>query len=255
MKRTFIILSFLLYSITNVLAQVSPELEKYYPKPKITSIEFLVGANLFNIRGYNQVPAQSTGGGGYFVSSLKEKISFSFGIGLTHRLGKHFELNGRLLWERKSYVDRLDSITLTSNFQIESISFVRSEAPKNDYLTVSILPQYIFGNKVHFNVGAGGYIGSLMSSNTEVVQASQPTYSYVSTKGFNKYDFGLSLNVGFSYPIKTNLEITIQLFTNYGLSQISDWLVSFNYPPWYYNSYSAMIGIRYFKKKNKFKLI
>jgi hypothetical protein len=240
--------------IPEVSAQDSLSLEKYYPKPKITSVEFLIGANLFSLRGYVQEPARSTGRGTYFFSSLKEKASFSFGIGLTHRLGKHFELNGRLLWDRKSYVDRLDSITFTSNFQIESILFVRSEQPKNDYLTVSILPQYIFGNKVHFNVGAGGYIGSLISSSTEVVQASQPTYSYVSTEGFNKYDFGLSLNVGFSYPIKTNLELTIQLFTNYGLSQISDWLISFNYPPWYYNSYSAMIGIRYFNKQRKFKI-
>ncbi len=233
------------------MAQDSLNLEKYYPKPRITAIEFLVGPSLIAVRGDNRA-VQSTGGGTYLVNSLKNKNGYSFGIGLIHKFSKHFEINARLFWERKGYAENLDSLTLnTSGSSFESVTPVLSKDVKNDYLIVSIIPQLTFGKRAHFNVGAGGYIGSLVSSYTQIFQSKFPTYSYVSDPTYNKYDYGLSLNIGYSYPLKRNLEGTIQFIGNYGLCQISDFYAKFNYPKWYNSSYSILIGLRFFN--NKFK--
>jgi hypothetical protein len=254
MKKIFLILS-VQFLILKVLAQDSLNLEKYYPKPKITSIEFLVGPSLVSVRGGDERIARPTGGGGYFVSSLNNKAAYSFGIGLNHKFSKHFVLNARLFWERKGYIENLDSITLnTSATSIATVSSIRSEDVKNNYLTISILPQFTFGKKAHFNIGAGGYVSSLISSYTQVDQPTQPTFSYPSDQAYNKYDLGLSLNAGFSYPIKANFDIILQLNANYGLHQISDWFTSFNYPSWYNNSYSILVGMR-FVCKNVFSKV
>ncbi len=249
MKRSFIILSFLQWS--NALAQDTLNLEKYYHKPKVTSVEFMVGPSLVAVTGDNRA-VQSTGGGTYLANSLKSKNGYSFGIGLIHKLNKHFEVSARLFWERKGYVENLDSLSLNSSgTSIESITPVLSEDVKNDYLTLSIVPQFTFGKRLHFNVGAGGYVSSLISSYTQITQAKYPTFSFVSDPNYNKYDFGFSFNAGFSYPIKARFELTTQLVANFGLSHISDRFVSFNYPKWYNNSYSMLIGIRIFNKNHK----
>jgi hypothetical protein len=254
MKKLFLIVC-IQFLVLKAAAQDSLNLERYYPKPKITSIEFLIGPSLVSVRGGENRVAKSTGGGGYFASSLKNKTAYSFGIGLNHKFRKHFLLNARLSWECKGYVEDLDSVTLNASAtSIATISSIRSEDIKNNYLTISILPQFTFGKKAHFNIGAGGYVSSMISSYTQVVQSTQPTFSYPSDQNYNRYDLGLSLNVGFSYLIRTNFDITLQLNANYGLHQISDRFTSFSYPPWYNNSYSALVGIRYYRKKYKINL-
>jgi hypothetical protein len=48
-------------------AQDSLNLEKYYPKPKITSFELLLGPSLVAVIGESQ-KSQYTGGGAYYIN-------------------------------------------------------------------------------------------------------------------------------------------------------------------------------------------
>lgn len=245
MKKETIILICLVFIIFNGLCQDSDDLNKYHPKPKISTVELLLGVSTISVDGYQAKRATSTGGGGYFVSSLEMNSSISLGLGVGHKIGNHFELLARVFYDRKSFVEKLDSISLTPDNMLSSLSFVRSEQPRNDYLTLYILPQYQFGRKLRVNLGVGGYVSTLCASKTEVVQSSQPTYSYVSLLGYNKYDYGLSANLGLVYPLNSNTAITFQITASQGLSSISDFRVALNYPSWYYRSYSFTVGIRY----------
>ena len=229
--------------------QDSLGLERYYPKPKITSIEFLFGPSQVGIIGNEKPPTRF--GQSIYINSLENRLGYSFGIGVSHKLTKRFEIFARLFYEQKGFVRTLDTLSFDNNFALISASRVWSENISNNYFTLTILPQLILGSKAHFNIGAGGYVGSLISSRTEY--KGQTSFTYVSDPGFNKYDFGLSFNAGISYPIKTNLELTFQLTANFGLHHISDQFTSFNYPKWYNSSYSVLMGIRFFNKENRYR--
>lgn len=247
-KHYWVCMVFSLILLQPVLAQDSLSMEEYYPKPIVTSIEFLFGPSIVSLRGENQ-EAQYTGGDSYFVNTLENKIAYSLGVGLNHNFNNYFQISSRILWDRKGYVEKLDSVTLTTSGGLGSITPIKSENVINDYLTLSILPQFTFGNKGHFSIAAGGYVGLLLSSKTEY--SGQTIFSYPSEQAYNKYDFGLSFNAGFSYPLTGKLDITAQVLANYGLHQISDWFVSFSYPPWYNSSYSVLIGVRFLNSKRK----
>jgi len=232
------------------LAQVPIDIEKYYPKPKISSIEFLIGPSLTGVLG-NEKPS-SLFGLTLYSPLLEKTIGYSFGIGVSHLLSKRFQIYARLLYERKGFNRGLDSSYFDSDFKLISKGRLWTESSANSYLTLSILPQFLFGNKNAFNIGIGGYAGSLISSKTEY-QGIGSTYSYKSDYNFRKYDFGLSFNAGFSYPIKSRLELTIQLTSNFGLYHVSERFVSFGYDKWYNNSYSLLIGIRLLNEAKSLK--
>jgi len=222
------------------LAQVPTDIEKYYPKPKISSIEFLIGPSLTGVLGNEKPPFRS--GQVFYTSLLEKKIGYSFGIGASHQLTSRFQIYARLLFERKGYIRGLDSLLYDGDFKLISRNRLWTETINNDYLTLSILPQFLFGNKNSFKIGVGGYAGSLISSQTKYV--GQSTFSYGSDYSYNRYDFGLCFSAGFSYPIKSRIELTIQLTSNFGLYHISDQFVSFDYDKWYNSSLTLLIGIR-----------
>lgn len=224
--------------------------QKYYPKPKVSAYEVLLGAETFSIIGYQSPQASPTGSGfGYFVSSLKTSKSFSAAISASREINRHIELKALLSFASKSFTEKLDSIRLTPDSRLESINFVRSEQPRSHYITLQIIPQYLLGKKYRFNFGLGGYLSRLIGSQTEVMQASQFNYMYNSSPAFNTYDYGLSLNFGVSHKVAQALEISLQLFASQGISNISDYRLSFNYPKWYYRSYSLALGLRLLKNK------
>jgi hypothetical protein len=231
------------------LGQAPLDTEKYYPKPKITSIEILFGPSQVGVIGNEKPPTRV--GQSIYINSLENRLGYSFGIGVSHKLTRRFEIFARLFYEQKGFVRILDTLSFDNSFSLISVSRGWSENIRNNYLTLTILPQLILGNKARFNIGAGGYVGSLISSRTEY--KGQTSFTYISDPGFNKYDFGLTFNGGFSYPIKANLELTIQLIANYGLHHISDRFTSFNYPKWYNSSYSLLVGIRFSNNENTYK--
>jgi hypothetical protein len=225
------------------------------PKPIINSVEFMIGPSSVGLRG-NPLESTRTSGGGNFISTLATKTGYSLGIGLSNEVSKHFMFTVRCLWEKKGYIEGLDSITLNGTYNaITSRSSIWTKTIDNSYLTATLLPQLVLGEKYRFIIGAGGYFGFLITSRTQWNQQNIYSYSYASNQAYNKFDFGLSFDTGFSYPVNRNLRLTLHFNTNFGISHISDWLVSFNYPKWYNNSYCVLLGLRFTKiTQNYFKL-
>lgn len=80
--------------------------EKYYPKPKISAYEVLLGAETFSIIGYQSPQASPTGSGfGYFVSSLETGKSFSAAIGACREINSRIELKVLLAFASKSFTE------------------------------------------------------------------------------------------------------------------------------------------------------
>lgn len=250
MKRRLLVFIYVQFAAQLSLSQSFDSLKKYYPKPKISAYELFLGGSMFSILGDKPKPVSPTGSGfGYFVSSLETNKSFSVVVSASRQINNHLEVKALLSYALKSYIEKSDSIRLTPDYRLESTTFLRSDQPSNQYITLQILPQYIVGRKYKFNFGLGGYLSKLLASQTEVVQASKFNYTYNSSQAFNTLDYGLSLNFGVSHPIVPALEISVQLFASQGISNISDYFLSFNYPRWYYRSYSLVIGIRFLKNK------
>ena len=240
------LLCFLCYIFitVNSFAQDSLNLEKYYPKPKITAIEFFIGPSLVGINGNEETPKRY--GQAVFVNPLDNKLAYTIGVGITHSFTKLFQIKIKLTWEQKGYIRSLDTLSFDNNFIFISKNHVWSENISNNYISLLVLPQITFGDKANFNIGVGGYLSSLSSSNTHYT--GQTTFTYLSDQNYNKYDFGLSINAGYSYPLKEILQLTVQLTACYGLYPISDRFVSFNYPKWYNSSYSILFGVRLIRK-------
>ncbi|MFM7851051.1 MAG: hypothetical protein ACKO96_03845, partial [Flammeovirgaceae bacterium] len=137
-------------------AQEVPKIpERYYPKRKISSIEILLGPNLSTIHGIHSFSQYVGGGGDYHLNYTNLKMGVSFGIGLTHVLSKHFELNAKLLLESKGIEEKTDSVSffLTTGNRSNPVT-ISTQSTSNQYLTITLMPSYFTGNKVRFYFGA-----------------------------------------------------------------------------------------------------
>ncbi len=231
----------------NALAQDSVSLIQDY-KQKTSMMYFFAGPSSVSIRGGNQT-VQSSGGGAYYRNTVIDKIGYSIGIGLAHNLNKHLELHTRFLWERKGSKANQDSIYLSSG-GVVTVTNTVSANTNNDYIGISLIPEFMIGKLARFNIGAGVYFSTLIKSRV-TSQYFYPTPHSVSHDGaYNNYDFGLLLNVGYTFPIKENLPFTVQFIDSYGLMQISYWHNRIRGSPSFYNSsYSIILGIRLANKK------
>jgi len=248
----FLLFVFAFLYVLSPLAQVPKDIQNYYPKPKISSIEFLIGPSMTGVIG-NEKPSFIYGqsytnpGTSFGVPVLEKRYGNCFGISVSHYVSHHFSVYARLLYEKKGFVRGLDSLSYDGNFELISRTRVFSDEISNTYITLSVLPQYMFGNKIYFNIGAGPYLGLLSSSRSGI--KGQPASTIVSDGAYNKYDFGFSMGAGLSYPLKNKLELTFQVTANYGLTQISDFYTSHGYSNWYNSSFSVLAGIRYCQNK------
>jgi hypothetical protein len=89
-------------------------LERYLVKSKVITFQFLIGPSLIGVRG-RPLESSSTSFGGYLVPTLTTTGGYSFGIGLTHNIGRHFEILLKGLWDQKGYIQGLDSISIASS--------------------------------------------------------------------------------------------------------------------------------------------
>lgn len=223
-------------------AQSDIDLEKYKPKPLITKYEIIGGLGYVSVL-HDHTATYVGGGGSYILNSSESKYGFILGGGAVKEVSKHFRLESRFLFERKGFAERTDSINLLSD--PASIVTLSRHNITNDYLTWSLIPQWIPDQKGHFNLGAGGYIGWLQRSVTENTII-YPVYSRNYNKiNFENFDYGLLINAGYSLPIKDKNEITFQLMATWGLASVvnQQYLLS-GHSLWYNNSYNVLVGFR-----------
>ena len=177
-------------------------------------------------------------------NAQKLKIEYAVKVTLIHSLSKTFELCTSLLFERKG-------IKSTAISSIETVRITGDRT--NDYLTLSLIPRYMIGKQPRFNIGIGGYISLLKSSKTAYVYDSSGVrrqYYGAAEPHYRKYDFGISLEVGYIIPLNQNKLITIQILNSNGLIDIDRYdrysssspsLVSMSRN----NSLSLLVGVRF----------
>ncbi len=222
------------------LAQDSLNLEKYYPKPKNYKIQFFIGPSLNYLKKGNEDGR----------NNRLNKIGYSLGIGVTRNIGKRFELNARLSWERKGYKqDYFGAVdTVINGVKQPWLSGTITNDITIDYTTFSLSPQFRISK--NFTISSGVYISSLQKA-VEVYDFFYPTrhlFSFNALGGYEDVDYGITIYLGYSLNIGKNLSITLQLLDNIGLKQI--WkFYNMGFPPKYNNSYSMQIGLAYSIKR------
>lgn len=232
-------------------SQDTLNLERFYPKPKITAYEILVGLNFSTIRGISPTIG-SVGNDVYYATTPNYNTGYSLGVGLVHTFSKHFELHAKFLWETKGINQKTDSLLLSvSTSSILGAATISSQNTNGNYITISILPQLLLGKRSHFNIGVGGYFGILQQSKTTIEYFYPVPRSVTQIGYFNKDDFGLVFNLGYTFYFKKDTRFTIQFVNNYGIKQISKFHDLYSWsPPLYNNSHSIMLGIRLVNNRN-----
>ena len=115
-------------------AQQKVDIEKYIPGKVIDKVEIIFAPSLImpQENGFSDYINSITLG--RITYRVKPKLGYLAGMGLIHSFGKRFDLNARILYEKKGYKwEHYNSLTpdtvYTTNYDIRS-----------GYLTYSILP-------------------------------------------------------------------------------------------------------------------
>lgn len=253
MKIGFLSILFFLTLVSQGLTQDSLRLEKYYPRPKISAIEFLVGVNLSSIRGISS-NLEPAGSGIYYSTTSTDKIGYLLGVNLVHSFSKHFELHARFLWENKGVNQKKDSISLDlAQGIILGTATISTQRINSNYTTIAISPQLLLGKQSQFSIGIGGYFGILQSTKNKIKYYYPFQHSVLMQIDYlNKYDYGLQFNLGYRFNLINDTQFTIQLINSYGVKQISKFHDLYSWsPPLYNSSYSIVLGVRLLNgKKN-----
>ncbi|MBS1682575.1 MAG: hypothetical protein JST48_12755 [Bacteroidetes bacterium] len=196
---------------------------------KKTALFLVAGPTYLDIRGAKY--------SSFFVQKGKEKLGYTLGLGLVHHLGKRVFLNSRLLLERKRF--GVDYVHYSNTNML--IGWSKQDFSKY-YMTICIIPQFVI--RKNFNAGVGFYISKFVKSTVDVQTYNLVVFgSHLSES--SQYDNGFSFTAGYTVPFK-HLLFTVQLTDNYGLQNV---FPSTAADPWYFNSYSILLGLSY--KKNK----
>lgn len=189
------------------------------PRSGFSRIEFYGGISMVSIRGDQRFDKANNG-----------KVSYSFGLGTSQRLGRKFELQERLLWERKGHKETFSTVTYNTD---------------QDYITLAVVPEFLFGKRYSFKAGVGPYVGNLQSVSETIHYTNPPSPSQFNTmSGYDTFDYGLSINVSYATDLIKNWVLTLHLVNNMGLKQIWTWNQNNSlFPPTYNSQYVLMVSI------------
>lgn len=272
MKILFSILVYLLLIYSPVFGQHDENFRTVTPKRFIDKVEFVIGAGLcFNhgnmfIENYRGKFAN----GNYVENTRLTKIGYSIGIGAYHPVKDWIDINVRLLWEQKGYKSELNSPLNPVNS--DARNYITSEYDYN-YLTIPITLKLQIDKRKKFTFLLGGYISVIKSVsgkedyyNTQDGRSSSSfigrtlvgfradgginTAAFIpGLQGFEEYDYGVVLGLGYELKIKGNSSINFQLLDNYGLANVNKPnFTSIPSPDEKNHTLSLMVGYAYKRK-------
>lgn len=88
-----------------------------------------------------------------------------------------------------------------------------------NYITVPVLLRASIGNKIHYFLNTGPYIGFLLSSKFKY-DDDNSTINY--TKNYHTADIGITAGIGLAVPIKDKFSFSVEFRNNFGLYNISN---------------------------------
>ena len=212
--RPCILIAFAFISAT-VWSQENKVSELPKSKKIINKVEIVAGPTLQfpNDNGFSERLKQASMG--TILTSFNSKYGYSLGAGLVHSLSNKFDITGRVLWERKGYIEK--------TFGINGFEYIGDS--KNDYLSLYIQPTFFLGKRKNMQIIGGLYYSWLQGTfRTEKLSLNGQTTISTTTNDPNlkSNDFGLTLGAGYSIAIDTKSKIAFLLQGNYGLSKIID---------------------------------
>lgn len=211
--------------------------------------EILTGVSVALLRGIEK----NSGYFPYTKQNYSPITGLVLGIGLTHVFSKNFGLYGRVMFQQKGDIENVDSIGIFNGNPFER--YVAKYESRNDYFLVSLVPQYLLGRHSQFNIGVGPYAGYLAKSRLHITQFLNGVPASIDLNGQNRYDiydFGLTFQAGYSFPLYQRTLLTFQASCDYGLKQVSNFHRMYGvYPEWYTQSYILIVGVRFLTRTTK----
>ncbi len=97
---------------------------------------------------------------------------------------------------------------------------------KLNYLSLPVLAEYSFGNKLKFTLGGGLFVGFLLNNQiitkiNEPVAPNPVSITKSRSDARKATNFGLSFSAGIQIPLSTKVQLAFNLHENYGLENIN----------------------------------
>ncbi|MEI7595017.1 MAG: porin family protein [Bacteroidota bacterium] len=188
---------------------------------ELLTVAFILFCNFANAQnktteiGISGSPSITT----IFGTRGKAITGYSGGIILQQNLNKRLSIHTNLSYERKGF---------SKYGHYQDVGYhpygygFHTAVNQFDYLSTAILLRANTGNKLKFFVNAGPFISYLIKASSNVLyEGSASKESLVQTKNVMRFDYGGTLGLGLSVPIKSKLAISCELRENFGIQNIS----------------------------------
>jgi len=155
-------------------------------------------------------------GNPFIETFLEPALRMTGGPAVYYPFSKHFSVKSNLFFEVKGaggILPLFDDVGDLMGFYNAKISY--------SYVTVPLLFEYFFGNRMKGNLTAGPFIGTLLSQKstfTEPVSGEQVVIS--GTSSYIPLDGGLILGAGGRYAVNRRINVSLEGRFNIGLSNI-----------------------------------
>jgi len=205
----FAFLLFIIFWFSNANAQ------DYFPSEKvIDEYEIVAGGGILLNRGND-----------YAVLDRMNKYGYSFGIGANKFLSRNFFLNVRILYDLRGFRSN------ENYYNIDGTPGSTIIDRSINYVSFYFIPTVRIGSKKNIFAGVGGFYGLLDQAQDQLITKNQNN-QVISTRTLKtsentKNDVGLSVRAGYSFNLKNNKKIKIEIVDNVGLVYFTE---SFGYP-------------------------
>jgi outer membrane protein with beta-barrel domain len=149
-------------------------------------------------------------------------LGFNLGGHIKINTSSRFGVKAILQYEQNGWTYR--SLTFENN---SGTAIGKGDALfKLNYLTLPVLAEYSFGNKVKVNTNAGVFFGVLLNNQiiTKIKEPVPPNEN-TTTKSKSDYrkatNFGISFGTGVQVPFSSKLGLDVNILDNYGLLNIN----------------------------------
>jgi hypothetical protein len=205
------ILSLLLFLSINLFAQEKQsDYSTYASKKLFSEIEIYVGPGIGFLRGNASVDNSE-------FNKRKVKITYAYGIGLNHNINDRLSLNNKLFFERKGGVSEL-----TGTYFDESTKTYKKGISEHDYsfnyYTLDISAAYKLGKRKKLSIGCGPYLSYLKKHTHKQITFFRGSGAFFDeTEHYRKFDFGVSMLIGYHIPVSPKVQLNVRLINALGL--------------------------------------
>jgi len=147
-------------------------------------------------------------------SRIVPKIAYSCGIKLQFNLNEILSLSTDIQYEKKGLQTK-DILEVTDD---NGLIDRRISKYYNclDYITIPLILRVNFGKKTKIFLSSGIFMGYLLQQKS-LYYSKDYLNKQNQTKDYKKWDWGVSMGVGVSYPLSQKLFLTAEIRNNLGL--------------------------------------